>query len=265
MAGCTSGSPPSRRSTGAEAVKIAVAQIHLAESLPANKDRILQALEEAARREVDILAFPETALSGYLFEGFLAVDAAEVEGALREIGTRLKGGKLHVIVGTPFREGGALHNSAAVLFPDGRRLLYHKIHLVSYEREYFQPGGRKLTFEVQGARFGVMICRDQNAPELARELKEAGARGVFICSAHYYEPVESRMKVEKNIALPIARAYENNMYVFKSNAVGTLKRLVSYGNSLIVDPRGIVVQRAGETREELLVYDIDFGKDNPSW
>ena len=34
---------------------------------------------------------------------------------------------------------------------------------------------------------------------------------------------------------------------------------------MIVDPRGIVVQRAGETQEELLVHDVDFTRENPRW
>jgi predicted amidohydrolase len=73
------------------------------------------------------------------------------------------------------------------------------------------------------------------------------------------------MKLEKNVALPVARAYENEIYVFKANAVGTNHGTVSYGTSLIVDPRGVVVQRAGETHEELLVHDVDFARESPRW
>ena len=110
-----------------------------------------------------------------------------------------------------------------------------------------------------------MICRDQNSPGLAKELSDTGIKGIFMSSAHYYGLIESRMKMEKNIALPIARAYENGVYVFKSNAVGTLRHKISYGNSMIIDPRGIIVQRAGDVGEELLVHDIDFNEENPRW
>jgi predicted amidohydrolase len=110
-----------------------------------------------------------------------------------------------------------------------------------------------------------MICRDQNSPELARAIAGMGARGIFILSAHYYDLVESRMKREKNRALPIARAYENGVYVFKANAVGSIQGKVSYGGSMLIDPRGITIQSAGERDEELLVCDIDFGRENPRW
>ena len=214
---------------------------------------------------MEVLNFPETALTGYRFESFAQVDFEEVEAALADIGGQLRGGRLHVVLGTPTREKDTVYNSAVLVRPDGGRACYHKIHLVDYETAYFAKGSRRVIFEVNAQRFGIMICRDQNSPELARELKGLGARGVFISSAHYYELVESRMKREKNCALPIARAYENCLYVFKANAVGTLKHTVSYGGSMIVDPRGIVVQKAGETDEELLVYDLDVTRGNPHW
>jgi predicted amidohydrolase len=246
-------------------MKIGVAQVRLESSVEGNKKKILECIGEAAGQGVEVLNFPETALSGYVFEEFSRLDYTEVDDAMKEIAGVLQGGSLHVVLGTPMREDGKLYNSAVVLFPDGKRLFYHKIHLVSYEQKYFTPGSRKVTFKVKGTGFGVMICRDQNSPELARELSGLGVKGIFISSAHYYEVIESRMKIEKNIALPIARAYENGLYVFKSNAVGTLKHMVSYGNSMIIDPRGIVVQKGGDTAEELLVYDIDFSWENPKW
>ena len=169
------------------------------------------------------------------------------------------------MLGTPTREKGTLRNSVIVFLPDGSRLVYHKIMLVSYEQAWFAPGSTMLSFEMEQRRFGVAICRDQNSPDIARDLTRAGARGMFLCSAHYYEPVESRMKLEKNVALPIARAYENGVFVFKANAVGSNRGMVSYGTSMIVDPRGIVVQKASETREEMLSHDIDFARENPRW
>ncbi len=242
-----------------------MAQIRLAEEVAGNTRRILACIEEAAGQGVEILGFPETALTGYRFDAFAQVDFQEVEAALEEISGRLRGGRLHVILGTPTREKGAVYNSAVLLSPDGGRSSYHKIHLVDYETAWFARGSRRVTFEVNAQRFGIMICRDQNSPELARELKDLGARGLFIASAHYYELLESRMKREKNWALPIARAYENGLYVFKANAVGTLARCVSYGGSLIVDSRGIVIQRGGESEEGLLIHDLDVSRDNPRW
>ncbi len=246
-------------------MRIAVAQIRSLDTVEENTGNILRFVDEARRLGVQILGLPETALSGYLFDAFPRVDAARLGAALDQIAARLRDGRLTVVLGTPTKDGGKLRNSAVVLLPDGSRRVYHKMNLVSYERAWFSPGDTPLTFEVEQTRFGVAVCRDQNSPELTGGLARAGARGLFLCSAHFYEPLEARMKLEKNVALPIARAYENEIYVFKANAVGTNHGTVSYGTSMIVDPRGIVVQRAGEAQEELLVHDVDFTRENPRW
>jgi predicted amidohydrolase len=246
-------------------MKIGVVQMNLAESVAENAEKILEFVERGIKEGISCIAFPETALSGYVYDGFLALDFASVNAALDRIGKLVGGTGLHAVVGTPFEENGVRYNSAAVICPDGRRLVYHKNLLVPYEEKYFRPGGRKLVFEAGGRLFGVMICRDQNSPGLARELAVMGARGVFILSAHYYDLIESRMKREKNRAIPIARAYENGVFVFKANAVGTIQGKVSFGGSMLIDPRGIAIQEAGERGEELLVCDIDFEKENPRW
>jgi predicted amidohydrolase len=246
-------------------MKIGVAQLNLADSVGENTQKILGFVERGIHEGLACLAFPETALSGYVYDGFLTLDYAAVVSALDRIGKRVRGTGLHAVVGTPFEESGVRYNSAAVIYPDGRRLVYHKNLLVSYEEKYFKAGTKRLAFEAGGQRFGVMICRDQNSPELARELGGMGARGIFILSAHYYGLIESHMKREKNRALPVARAYENNVYVFKANAVGSIQGKVSYGGSMLIDPRGVTIQGADDRNEELLVCDIDFGKENPRW
>lgn len=107
-------------------------------------------------------------------------------------------------------------------------------------------------FMHNGCTFGVMICTNQNNPEIASNLKKKGAGVIFIVSAHYYGLAESKLKLEKNVALPIARAYENNVYVCKANTVGVSSGRISYGTSLIVHPNGLVMSRGSDHSEELL-------------
>jgi predicted amidohydrolase len=246
-------------------MKIGVVQLNLTDSIRRNKKNILEYIHRAKNDNIEILGFPETALTGYIFDDFLKADYSEVESSIQEISISIAQSKLHVILGTPYKAEKSVYNSVVILYPDGKHLVYHKINLVDYEKKYFSKGNEKSVFNVNGCCFGVMICRDQNSPELARDLTKMGARGIFISSAHYYELIESKMKREKNWALPVARAYENNCFVFKSNGVGSLKGKISFGNSMIVDPRGIVVLSAGETQERMLVYDINFGIENKQW
>lgn len=246
-------------------MKIGVAQLDLSGSLRANLDKIKAYTARALEEGLELLAFPETALTGYLYEQFLDVACDELEDALSGIQDIIATTGLCLIIGTPTRVEGRGYNSAAVLFPDGKRALYHKRYLTDYESSYFERGEHEMVFTHGGHSVGVLICRDQNRPDYAAGLKERGAEVIFILSAHHYELVESRMKREKNIALPIARAYENNLFVCKANTVGTIQGNISYGGSMIVDPRGIVVVRGSEHGEELLSYQADLGSKDLVW
>lgn len=238
-------------------MKIGAAQIRLYPDIERNLGNITHWLRVASEQGVEILNFPETCLTGYIYEAFHKVKQEAVERGLDELARLTRNLGIGVVVGTPWRTGERLFNSVAILLPDGRRLLYHKNILVSYEKAYFEPGSDILTFEIGGLKFGTIICRDQNSPELARRIKGDGAHVLFISCAHFYVPLEARMKVEKNRALPLARAYENEIFVCKANAVGTYLGRVNLGHSLIVGPNGMVICEAGETQEEILAFDID--------
>jgi predicted amidohydrolase len=238
-------------------MKIGAAQIHLYPSIEKNLKNITHWMRVASDQGVEILNFPETCLTGYIYEAFHQVKQEEVDRGLDTIAGLAQELRIGAVVGTPWRMGERLFNSVVAFLPDGMRFLYHKNMLVSYEKAYFEHGTDILTFEAGGLKFGTIICRDQNFPELARRIKSNGAHVLFISCAHFYVPLEARMKVEKNRALPIVRAYENELFVCKANAVGTYLGRINLGHSLIVGPNGVVICEAGETQEELLAFDID--------
>jgi predicted amidohydrolase len=91
---------------------------------------------------------------------------------------------------------------------------------------------------------------------LAHEYKMLGADAIFILSAHFYEPIEAIQKINKNRALPIARAVENNLWVLKANAVGSSNEKISLGGSLIIDPNGFIIQEGNTINELILSYVI---------
>ncbi|APC09333.1 carbon-nitrogen hydrolase family protein [Neomoorella thermoacetica] len=238
-------------------MRLGAAQMFIADSMAVNEATILRLAGEAAGRGVELLVFPEMGLTGYNpavlgRPGF----KEELEGALARIARRAVDLGVGLIVGRAEFAGERLFNAASVFLPDGSVHTYRKIYLTDAEARYFTPGTGHLVFNYKGSKFGVIICRDQNYPELARQIASEGAGALFILSAHYYQPGEARWKLPKNRALPIARAVENHCYVLLANAVGSHIGMVSLGNSLIADPEGGLVVIADEASETLLTCDL---------
>lgn len=247
-------------------MRIAAVQMSPSPDLAANEREILRWARRAAEQGARVANFPEAALTGYIFGGFATVDLAQVEAALERLHRAAGELGVSLIVGAPQPgpEPGRLYNSAVALLADGRRPAYHKMNLVGEERAWFEAGREPLCFELEGSKLGVMICRDQSHPALAAALAAQGARVIFLCCAHYYPLAEARLKQLKNLALPVARAVENGVYVCKANAVGCHQGLVDLGGSVIVDPNGIVMRQAGENRPELLLGEADLAAP-PLW
>jgi N-carbamoylputrescine amidase len=166
---------------------------------------------------------------------------------------------------------GTLYNTAAVIGPDGALLgKYRKMSIPQIlrtvkpgetpadERFYFAPGN--LGFPVFdtpfGVRLGLLICYDRHFPEAARELGLKGAHLVLVPTATYREWIREVWEVELR-----GHAIANMYYVGGVNKVG---RDVGgpadrhyFGTALMIDPRGNVMGRAGDTRDEILYADID--------
>lgn len=238
-------------------MKIAAAQIHLYPQVERNILNIKAWAEKAHAQGVDLVNFPETSVTGYLFEGFRQLTPGKISEAIGELGALARKLEINMVVGTPYPLEDRLYNSVVVFMADGTKLLYHKIHLVSFEEEYFAGGSDLVTFPCGNLTLGTIICRDQSFPMLSKKLKDAGVQVLLISCAHYYGINEARLKIDKNRALPIARACENKIFVCKANAVGSYRGQINLGHSMIVGPNGVVIAEAGETEEQLLTFDID--------
>lgn len=240
-----------------ESVRVGVVQMSIEDSVESNLGKIRGYLENGASKGIKLIAFPEMCLTGFNPEVLSDPGLSHlVGGAIRELAGLSRRLGIGALVGHALVEGNVLYNAATVILPNGRRHLYRKMHLTAEEEPYFESGKEIVTFDFNGHRFGLIICRDQNDPSLARRVADDGARALFILSAHLYDPKEARWKIDKNRALPIARAVENGIFVLFSNAVGCHISRVSLGNSLIVDPDGALVAVADEVSETILFYDL---------
>jgi predicted amidohydrolase len=130
---------------------------------------------------------------------------------------------------------------------------YRKIHLYDAfgfrESDQIVPGdGETLVFAVDEVTFGVQTCYDVRFPEVSRHLVARGAEVLLLPAAW----VHGLLKESHWEVLARARAIENTVYVA---AAGLTGRPFS-GSSMLVDPMGVAIARAGE-EEGLLIGEVD--------
>src|SRR5579872_6491635 len=132
--------------------------------LRGNADTIIAGIQRAREMEVDLVAFPELALTGYppedlvLKPEFVADNLAELDRIRREVGD------ITAVVGFVDSDGTDIYDAAAIL--QQRELLgvHHKVKLPNYsvfdEQRYFRAGEEWSVYTIRGVRVGVTVCED---------------------------------------------------------------------------------------------------------
>ena len=184
--------------------------------------------------------------------------------AARELGIDIVAGSV-----AERREGHErVANTSVHAGPDGElKAVYRKIHMfdvevggVEYrESEHSEPADEIVISETaQGLGLGLTICYDLRFPELYRILALRGARIVTIPAAFTRITGEAHWEI-----LLRARAIENQVFVIAPGQ-GRLPGpdRDSYGNSMIVDPWGEVLARAGGEGACFVAADLDLARQD---
>ncbi|MDQ1528404.1 MAG: deaminated glutathione amidase [Actinomycetota bacterium] len=231
------------------AVAIAVAQFAPLDDAADNLATIRSLCEAAVGRGAKLVVFPEYAsyFSPTLGQGF--VDAAEpldgrfIQG-VRALAIELD---VHLVVGLVERidEPSRFSNTLVAVSPRGDILAtYRKLHLYDAfgekESTWVKPGEIKPPeiFHFGDFTVGLQTCYDLRFPEVSRRLVDAGVDLVLVPS----EWVRGPLKEHHWRTLIIARALENTIYVAAADHTPP----IGVGNSMIVDPMGVVLASSGE-------------------
>lgn len=246
-----------------------------------NTERMAAMAEEAARRGVEIVAFPELGVTAYTCGDLLLqptlLDAADT--ALERLVRTTRKLPLTLIAGVPLRHGSTLYN-CAVVFTQGRVLgVVPKTHIPDYgefyENRWFASGagiseehivvagheadfGADLTFEINGTEFGIEICEDLwTAVPPSSQLALNGAKVIFNLSASP-EAVGKHAYLRQLVAQQSARAIA--AYVYCSAGFGESSTdLVFAGNGIIAENGAVLRESARfSPDEQLVVADVDI-------
>jgi len=222
-----------------------------------NRELILDAGRRGAEADVDLVAYPELALTGYPPEDLLIRGAFIDDAQEQLIGLAEEARGLPPLVVGCLDFDDHLYNSAAVLHEGRVQGIYHKQMLPNYgvfdEERYFHPGHEFPLFEIGGVTVGVTVCEDMWFPGgPARAQALAGAQVIVNLNASPFHADKSRYR-ERMIS---TRAADNTVAVVYVNQVGGQDELVFDGNSMVVDAEGQTIARGASMREDLLIADI---------
>ncbi len=230
--------------------------------LAGNRDKIIDAINNAKKLNADIVALPELAVTGYPPEDLLLKPRFVQDSirTLKEIQRTTRG--IIAIVGFVDKNRDNLFNAAAILTQGKHIYTYRKVFLPNYgvfdEYRYFTPGGRYPVITVKGVGVGVNICEDiwyEEGPTRVQAL--AGAEVIVNINASPYH----KGKGKERLKMLFERAKENNVVISYTNTVGGQDELVFDGQSMVIDRNGKVIARGRQFEEELLTVDVPVPGD----
>ncbi|MEY2841651.1 MAG: hypothetical protein RLY74_792 [Actinomycetota bacterium] len=226
-----------------------------------NAAKVLGAAKKANTQGAQVVVFPEMVITGYPIED-LALRPAFSKAAKEAVKTLASNlekngcGDLLVVVGYLDREEKPL-NAVALLHGGKIVARYVKRHLPNYgvfdEFRNFAPGNGTLIVRYLGVDIAVAICEDIWREE--GPMAELVARKPGILLVPNGSPFE-RSKDDLRLKLLQQRCEQVHTPIVYVNMVGGQDDLVFDGDSIVIAKDGIVISRAQQFEEELMISDL---------
>ena len=259
-------------------IVVAAAQMGPASaSKAAMVERMVSLVHDAGRSGVELLCFPELALTPYFctmvreeYDHFFEAEMPSPE--TEPIFRAAKEAGIAIVFPYAEKDGDSYYNSAVVVNHAGDVVgKYRKVHIPGsvsptgqrkpeiLEKRYFTPGDLGFpVFQTAKARVGALICYDRRFPESFRCLGLEAAE--IICSPYNTpgsgKPVEVGQAASE-LAIR-AGAYANGCYAVAAGKAGVEGGEEFIGGSFIADPSGEVISKAVTTGDEAVIATLDL-------
>ncbi|WP_193098837.1 NAD+ synthase [Burkholderia sp. Z1] len=275
--------------------RLALAQINVTVGdFAGNVARIVAAARAAHNDGAQLMVAPELALSGYPPEDLLLRPAfyAAAAAALDALADALKAfDGLAVLVGHPLRGAGGdppgdasrapavdgnanrpiergvpptdTFNAVSLIVGGEIAGTYRKQDLpnaeVFDEKRYFATDAEPLVFELNGVKYGVIICEDAWHASAAQIAKAAGAQVLLIPNGSPYHMNKEAVRID----ILRARIRETGLPMVYVNLVGGQDELVFDGGSFVLDAQGALVAKMPQFDEGHAIVEFDGARPLP--
>ena len=239
------------REMSGSAIRIAAIQMTAGPKVPANLKEAARLIDIAVSKGARLVALPEYfCIMGMKDADKVAVREEAGSGPIQEFlsgtakrhGIWLVGGSVPLVSSKPDK----VRNSCLVYDNSGKQVArYDKMHLFNLvlgkeryaEEKTIEAGNEVVTLESPFGRIGLSICYDLRFPELYRSMGKVDV--IFAPAA--FTATTGKAHWETLIR---ARAIENLAYMIAPAQSGHhINGRETYGNSMIVDPWGVVLDR----------------------
>lgn len=262
-------------------MKIALAQINTKiGDFEGNIDKIINYINKAKNENVDLIVFPELAITGYPPRDLLDFECFVDSNLLQLEKIKQNSQDIGIICGHIAKNTqgyGKKYYNAAALVSNGEILSRHYKCLLPFydvfdETRYFEPAKTVQPVEFLGKKLGITICEDvwndkdywQRPLYSFNPVDELIKQEIDIiinlsASPYWMNKEEDRFNILKNISS------KHNIPLVYTNQVGGNDDLLFDGTSFVFDKNGELKARGKDFEEDLIIYDWDNnqGKINP--
>jgi predicted amidohydrolase len=243
---------------------IALASPQVASTLEDGLEKIDRLLSEAAAQRAEIVCFPEAYLPGLRGQDFevLPFDSKQQQRVLDAVSGSARKNRVAAILGTERITATGRQIAAHVFDARGRSLGYQtKNQIAPSEDEFYVPGDTRRIFEINGTRFGIVICHEGwRYPETVRWAAVRGAKIVFHPHHTGSDREGVRLTQWGSTSAPyyeramMMRSIENTIYFASVNYA--LRHQESA--TCVIDPSGACRAFLPYGQEGVLVQEIDL-------
>lgn len=245
-------------------MKIALAQMKMQENSEHNLKVSLQMMEEAALNNADLILFPELQFYPFFpqYQGMnIAQYALDIDHRfIQKMADKSK--ELGIILSPNFylKEKTNYYDASLMISASGKLQGISKmVHIMQsqyfYEQDYYRPSDEGFkVYDTPFGKIGIVICFDRHLPESIRTCVAMGADLILIPTANTegedLELFEWEMRVQ---------AIQSSVFIAMCNRVGQEGNMNFIGESIVVDPKGNVVTKAG-CQEQIVYAEIDLSQ-----